>query len=179
MKSEEARAALASARAKIDEAQKAGDEAAELRAIRDEELAVANLREAETNRRLVLGKRLERAARTEAAGRYQVGAYDFGTGLLELDPARIPCDGVAVWRSAAPDVRDRYQASAKDNGTIPDEATITYICECLVGPKLEGPEALRFRAFWENDGRGLINLVALHLAKLGGVFVADFQRTQR
>ena len=178
-KSEEARARLAKAREAIDAAAKAGDDAAELRAFSDEEAAMVELREAETDRRKLVGKRLERQARAEAHGAYQVGAFDFGRGLLDLDPARIPCDGVAVFRSAPADADKRRTASADEAGRIPDDANVSFLCDCFVAPKLADADAVRFRAFWENEGRSQVATVVLLIQKLGGVFLSDFLKTQK
>jgi hypothetical protein len=174
-----AAAAVEAARAKVD------DEA-ELRALEAEDEARVELHAALTRARKLAGLRLVREAKAEAAGAYQVGFYDVAAGLPQIDPAKLPASGVVLFRSPSTDVRKKYEAKAgaaeeKGDAAAKAEATIDLICACTLSPKfaLNDPAAVAYRVFWEQAGRGLIYLAALHIQKLGGLQIEDFKSAAR
>lgn len=179
---EDLKAKVEAARAALMAAEQSGDAEKELAAVDALDAAEGALLDAGKADRKLRGKRMERQARGAAGGKYQVGMYDIASALPQLDASDMPGAGVVVFRSAPPDARKAHETvvGAQDSDAAATFAAhVTLICECLVAPMLEGPAALACRAWWEGPGRGLVNLVALEIGRLGGFQLAAFQRATR
>ena len=187
---EELRAMLEAADDVVKAAQAKGDEDAELRALeKEDELRVELGVEQEKSRKLA-GRRLERDGKVKAAGAYQVGWFDAAGGLSQIDTARIPANGVLLFRDPAPDARAAFEAKSRaaegretdaEKAAASAEATIDLIGACTLVPAFErgDPAAPAYRDFWEGPGRGLIHRAFLHVAQLGGLRQKDFQAAPR
>jgi len=181
---EDLRAKVAEATARADAAVKAGDEAAEQRAVEDESAAQGALVVELERVGKLTGKRLERAARAAAfGGGYQIGHFDVGSRLPQLDPAKLPAGGVVLFRSPALDVRKRNEAETMDgSGVDAADAAINLITACTLAPafdKADPAGAIAYRRFWEQEGRGIVTLAAVEIARLGGFQLAAFQRASK
>jgi hypothetical protein len=180
---EDLKTRVQTARAAVDAAEKSGDAAAEIVAVDDLDAAETALLDAQKADRKFRGKRAERQAKAAAAGKYQVGIYDIGTALSQLNPDEMPGGGVVVFRSAALDVRKTHEAVVADPASDAEaqaRATITMICSCTVAPVLADSAAgIAYRAWWEGPGRGMVNQAALEIGRLGGFQYAAFQRATK
>ncbi len=186
-KIEELRAALENAQARIRVAQEAGEVDDERRAFADEEAAAAALIEAQSGDRWLAGKRLERAAKSTAAGAYQVLAVDLMSKLPQIAEDKFPAGGVVVFRSAEVGPRKRFEAVMQADPT-PDQvfdANVDLLMACTVEPSFKSaamaadPAAMAYRRFWEVTGRGLVGLMSVELSKLGGLQLTAFQRASK
>ncbi len=181
-KIDELRAIAAEAHGRADAAQMAGDDAAEARAIDEEAAIAAELSEALTLASKLGGGRLMRAHRAAArAGAYQIGTFDLRSRLPQLEDARFPGSGVVLFRSPDLATRKRNEIDTTEgSGVDANDALINMICACTLEPA-PGEQAadLRYRAFWETDGRGLLTLAGLEIAKLGGFQLDAFKRVSK
>lgn len=179
----EMEARVTAALAAVSDAEKAGDAAAELAAVDALEAAEKSVLAARSADRKLAGKRLERAARAASAGKYQVAFYDLASPFPQLDPEKIPAGGVVVFRGATLEVRKEYEGIVAADGVTPEQqfaASVTMLCDCTILPVevKTGPAGIGYRLWWENDGRGLVNLALLEVGRLGGFQFAAFQRAK-
>lgn len=142
--------------------------------------ARAARRAAAAARRKIEGDKLEREARAEAAGRYQVRFFDLGSLLPDVDPAAIPGSGILVFRSHPPDAKKAWDREAEAKARDLSDINADLVCASIVRPKFQGAEAVRFRGFLESDlGCGLANQMLGPVLDLGGARSEEVKRGRK
>lgn len=175
---------LAEAQAAAAAAELTPEEAERARKLAALEEAKAAKREAGKKRRAIAGAELEREARAEAAGRYQVRYFDLGGLLPDVSADQIPAGGVIVLRTHPAKAKQAWDREAEAKERPLAEINADLVCASIVRPKMvtEGshtpsPEAIRFRAWLESDmGNGIANQLLAPVLELGGARVAEVKR---
>lgn len=175
---------LAEAQAAAAAAELTPEEAERARKLAALEEARAARREAARARRKLAGDALEREARAEAAGRYQVRYFDLAGLLPDVPAEQIPAGGVIVLRTHPAKAKQAWDREAEAKERPLAEINADLVCASIVRPKMvaEGstapsPEAIRFRAWLESEmGNGIANQLLAPVLELGGARVQEQKR---
>ena len=168
---------LAEAQAAASAVALSADEEERARKLAAIEEARSARRIAEAKRRKLAGDALEREARTEAAGRYLVRAFDLGALLPDVPSEQLPGGGVLVLRSHPPDAKRAWDREIESKGRDLSEINADLVCASIVRPKLSAEQGIRFRAWLESDmGCGIANQLLAPVLELGGARIAETKR---
>lgn len=168
---------LAEAEARATATALTPEEAARARKLAQLDEHKASARTAAAARRKIAGDKLEREARVEAAGRYQVRYFDLGALLPDVDMGTIPGGGVLVLRSHPPADKKTWDREVEVKARDLVDINADLVCASIVRPVFKNEEGVRFRAFLESDmGCGIANQLLAPVLDLGGARSTEIKR---
>jgi multidrug efflux pump subunit AcrA (membrane-fusion protein) len=133
----------------------------------------AEARTAETSRRALRGAELKAEAAKAAGGKYLVDYFDLGALLPDVDPDKLPGEGVLIVRSPPTSPVDALahfyrELEAKEHSLV--DIYTDLVCASVVVPNvMEHATGMMFRNFLESSiGRGTAIQIGDAVTSLGG-----------